>query len=98
MHYTLVTTPSARKSLKKLPRNIREALITKLTPLRTDSDKGKPLQGKFKALRALTAVLISVNYRVVYKVDKVSKEVIIIYAATRENFYKELRRLKLKAA
>jgi mRNA-degrading endonuclease RelE of RelBE toxin-antitoxin system len=40
----------------------------------------------------LKAILKRVEYRVVYDVYDESKEVLIIFLGTRENFYKELRR------
>ena len=96
MAYQLLTVPAARKSFKKLPTEIRKGLVDRLEILKTKPQAGEQLERPWQMFRSFHAVLAGVQYRVVYEVDQRQHLVIIRYAATRENFYKELRRLKLK--
>ena len=96
MTYQLVTVPAARKSFKKHPREVRKSLIDRLEVLKTNPQTGEQLERPWQTLRSFHAVLAGVQYRAVYEVDQRQHLIIIRYAATRENFYKELRRLKLK--
>jgi mRNA-degrading endonuclease RelE of RelBE toxin-antitoxin system len=96
MAYRLVTVPAARKSFKKLPREARKSLIDRLEILKTNPQAGEQLERPWQVFRSFHALLAGVQYRAVYEVDLRQRLIIIRYAATRENFYKELRRLKLK--
>jgi mRNA-degrading endonuclease RelE of RelBE toxin-antitoxin system len=98
MTYQLVTVPSAHKALKKLPKPIKTELVKALTPLKENPHLGKQLDSPFTKLRAVKIILKGTHYRVAYEVNQKQKEIIIHYAATRENFYKQLRRLNLKTA
>lgn len=95
MTYTIVTVPTARKSLKKLPKPIQKSLIEKLSVLKTDTNAGEQLERPFQAFRSFHTAIVGTQYRVVYEVDPHNQQIIVRYAATRENFYKQLRQLKL---
>ena len=96
MAYQRVTVPAARKSFKKLPKRVRQALIERLDTLKSNLHSGEQLERPWHMFRSVHAVLKGIHYRAVYEVDLQNQLVIIRYAASRENFYKELRRLKLK--
>jgi mRNA-degrading endonuclease RelE of RelBE toxin-antitoxin system len=96
MSYTLVTVPAARQGLKKLPKPVREYLIQALEVLKENPHQGEPLERPWQAFRSFHTKYNNVSYRVIYEVDRLQKLIILHYAATRENFYKELRRLRLK--
>ena len=93
MPYTLVASPSGRKSLKKLPKVIQKHIREKLQELQSNPLSAPPLQGRFSHLRSLHTRFQSVDYRVIYHVDTKKQQVIIIYVATRQNIYRELDRL-----
>ena len=97
MVYKIVTVPAARKSLKKLPKPVQKHLIEKLHALKANSSAGEQLERPFQAFRSFHTIIRGTHYRVVYEVDQKQQHIIIRYAATRENFYKQLRRLKLKS-
>jgi mRNA-degrading endonuclease RelE of RelBE toxin-antitoxin system len=96
MAYQLVTIPSARRALKKLPLAVRKHLIDAIQPLTENPQIGDQLQGNWRFLRSFHTVYRRTDYRIAYEVDKKNNQIIIRFAASRENFYKELRRLKLK--
>lgn len=96
MEYGLYTTSSGKRALKKLPREVKRHLLEKLQALKTDPRLGEQLEGEFRSLRSLHTQSAGTDYRVAYEVDDKEQAVIIWYASSRENFYKELRRLPLK--
>ena len=96
MVYTLLTTPAAHKSFKKLPKHIAHALIEALAVLAENPLEGQQLSGRYHFLRSFHWRYQGTQYRVVYQVDTVKSEILIHHAATRENFYRVLDQLKLK--
>lgn len=94
--YQLVTVAPARRALKKLPHPVRKHLVKESQVLTTNPNHGERLEGQWRFLRSFHTVYRRTHYRVIYEVDTRGKHIIIRYAATRENFYKTLRQLKLK--
>ena len=94
--YQIVTLPVSRKSLKKLPTSVRKRLIESLQLLKTNPYHGEQLTGEWRLFRSFHFKHENVQYRVVYEVNEKEKLIIVRYAASRENFYRELRNLKLK--
>lgn len=94
--YTVLTVPPARKSFKKLPPQIRSAIVEKLQILSTRPMMGEPLDPPLQRFRSFHLSLSGSQYRVMYCVVTAKREVVVCYAGTRENFYKEARRLNLK--
>lgn len=93
MQYELLITPSAQRSVKKLPLNIKQKLLEEIQILISFPMSGEPLRKEFKGLFSLHLKIVNTQYRVVYKIDNAACVILILYAATRENFYKELKRL-----
>jgi len=98
MNYGLYTTPAGQRTLKKFYPKVREYLFKELQALKTNPYLGRQLEGDMRFLRTLHTKHAGTEYRVAYEVNEKKQAVIIRYAATRENFYKELRRLPLKSA
>jgi mRNA-degrading endonuclease RelE of RelBE toxin-antitoxin system len=96
MSYRLVTVPASRKALKKLPRTVRENLIQALQILCENPVAGESLQGEYGFLWSFHYRYQTIEYRVVYEVLERQQEIVIRHAATRENFYKQLKEMKLK--
>jgi mRNA-degrading endonuclease RelE of RelBE toxin-antitoxin system len=96
MSYELFTTPSGQRSLRKLPRNVREYLFEELQVLKTDPLTGEQLKGALRSLRSFHTKLNNTHYRVAYEVKSKDQSIVVWYAATRETFYAELQRLNLK--
>ena len=91
--YRLVVTPSAKRSLKKLPLQVREDLIEATKNLESDPYAGEKLSGPLYFLYSFHFKSGNVEYRVAYTIDHKQKMIMIHFAHTRENFYEKLRRL-----
>lgn len=91
--HKLVITPSAKRSLKKLPIKIREELIKAVKILETDIYAGEKLSGSLHFLYSLHFKYNNTEYRAVYSIDSKNKLVIIHFAGSRENFYEKIKRL-----
>lgn len=91
--YERVITSSAKRALKKLPRDVREELLRSTCILETNPDAGTQLSGRLFSLRSFHFKFRNIEYRVAYSTDHPKKLVIIHLAHTRENFYDKLRRL-----
>jgi len=91
--YERVITPSAKRSLKKLPRRVREELIEATSILEADPYAGEKLSGSLYFLYSFHFKLNNTEYRVAYTIDDVKELVVFHFAHTRENFYEKLRRL-----
>ena len=96
MSFTLITVPASRKALKKLPKQVRQHIVDELQKLRDNPYQCDQLKTPFQAFRSFHTKLNNTQYRVVYEVAEKEKQIILRYAASRENFYKELQRLKLQ--
>lgn len=96
MAYQIVTTPAARRAIKKLPLNARNHLIKATTVLSDNPHQGQQLQKRWRFLRSFHTRFQGTDYRVVYEIDSKRKLVIIRFAASRENFYRKLHEMKLR--
>jgi mRNA-degrading endonuclease RelE of RelBE toxin-antitoxin system len=97
--HTILSTPSARRSLKKLPKSVKKHLLKELQILKHNPTKGEKLNPPLGFLRSLHTRFKNSDYRVVYEVIQVidkKNEILVHFAASRENFYKQLLRLNLK--
>lgn len=97
MAYQLFTLPLARRALKKLPKTVRQHLVNEVSTLAKNPHQHDVLEGQWRFLRSFHLVFKRTHYRVVYEINESKKQIYIHYAATRENFYRTLRRLKLKS-
>ncbi len=95
MAYAILTTPTGRKSLRKLPQPIGKHLVTEMEQLQHNPLAGSQLQG-YSFLRVLRTRVHATDYRIVYEVNKAAHQVIIHFVASRENFYKQLSRKNLR--
>lgn len=91
--YQRVITPSAKRSLKKLPNQVRVDLVEATKILETNPLAGEKLSGSLHFLYSFHFKSNNVNYRVAYTVNHAQRQVEVHFADTRENFYEKLRRL-----
>lgn len=98
MSYTLYTTPTGQRSLRKLPAATRKQLLKKLQKLRQDPLSCPRLQGELRYLRSLHTRIQAADYRIAYEVDTKQRHILIHLAATRENFYRKLRKMIRRSA
>lgn len=91
--YQRVITPSAKRSLKKLPHEARERIINATEILEHNPYAGEKLSGVLYFLYSFHFKFRNVEYRVIYTIEEEKKQIIIHFAHTRENFYLKVRRL-----
>ena len=91
--YRRVVTTSAQRSLKRLPRLVREDLLRVTEILEDNPLAGDKLSGPLHFLYSLHFKSNNVNYRVAYTIDHDKRLIEVHLADTRENFYLKLRRL-----
>jgi len=91
--YLRVITPSASRSLKKLPKRIRELLVIATEILEQNPYAGEKLTGPLYFLYSFHFKIGTTEYRVAYTINHEKGLVIVHLAHTRENFYEKVRRL-----
>lgn len=92
--YDFVVINSCKKDFKKLDREvqkfIRHFCFSKILQ---NPFIGKKLKGgEFKKILKFGAIFKKTDYRIIYKIEKEKLIVIFIMVASRENFYKKLKR------
>jgi mRNA-degrading endonuclease RelE of RelBE toxin-antitoxin system len=97
MTYTLNIDQPALTLFKKLPKNIQRILIEKAQVLTTHPTAGAALKGKYRLLRSLHLSIEGTAYRIIYQIFQQSETIVVRLAGTRENIYKKLDEMKLKA-
>ena len=97
MRYIVYATPTSQRALRKLPEAVKAHLLGEIKALATHPLQNPSLQGGSRFLRSLHTRFRATDYRIAYEVDQKKREVAIHYVSTRENFYRKLRKLKLKS-
>jgi len=93
--YDLQYAKPAEQYLKKInDKNLLDAFKKALDEIKKNPYIGKQKTGDLRGLYGFDVYHSGINYELAYRiVEKNGKTVIIILAGTRENFYKELKRL-----
>lgn len=94
--YSLLITPTGQRSLKKLPKSLQKILLELSLSLKDNPLAGEKLKGSLTFLRSLHTRIKNTDYRIAYEIIETKSELVIHYLASRENFYKQLERLRLK--
>lgn len=97
MPYEITITRAAERMLKKLAPPVRKHIAKEAIQLAEAPLTGSQLAGELRGLRCVHSVYRRTDYRIVYHVNAAHKEVTILAVGSRENFYKQLRGLKLKS-
>lgn len=86
-------TPSGERSLKKLPREVRRALLDASAALEEDPFRaGERLHGPLAFLYSFHLKIQNVKYRMAYTIDTEKQIVLVHYIGPREGFYDRLLR------
>lgn len=93
--YTLNITSAAAHVFKKLPQEVKGILLEEAQIIKENPQQGEQLKGKYSFLRSLHCGFKGSQYRIIYQV--MGKEIVIRLADTRENIYRRLDEMKLKA-
>lgn len=92
--YRIVITPSAKKSARKLPKNVREEIITQSQKLKENPYYlGEKLSSSLHFLYSFHIKFNNVEYRLAYTINESRKLIIVHLVGPRENFYEKLKRL-----
>jgi len=87
LKFTVLLTPKAARSLRKLQRPIGARIVQALESLETAPETGERLRpSEFWKVRVG-------DYRVIYEIDRTSNRVIILFVGHRKNVYDEFSRL-----
>lgn len=87
MTYSVLLTPKAARSLRKLERSVGERIQKSLAELAQDPEAGELLKpSRFWKIRAG-------DYRAIYEIDKPSRRIIVLFVGHRKNVYDEISRL-----
>lgn len=82
--YKVVVVPTAQKSFNRLPKNIRDRIVTALRKLQETPRIGKPLKGEFAGKYSLRVW----PYRIIYRVFEEQLLVEVIDIGHRQGVYK----------
>ncbi len=91
--HQIVITPSAKKSTKKLPEEVRKEVVEQSQKLRENPYLGEKLSGSLHFLYSFHIKFKGENYRISYTIDKSKRLVIVHLVGKREGFYERLKRL-----
>lgn len=91
--YQLVITPSAKRTAKRLPRNVRKEIVAQSQKLKENPYLGEKLSSSLHFLYSFHIKFKGVEYRLAYTIDESRKLIIVHLVGPRENFYEKLKRL-----
>jgi mRNA-degrading endonuclease RelE of RelBE toxin-antitoxin system len=91
--FQLFITSSAKRSAKRLPRQVREEVIAQSEKLKENPYLGEKLTGPLHFLYSLHIKMNNIHYRVAYTVDAEQKRITVYLIGPREGFYQRLTRL-----
>ena len=87
MTFSVLLTPNAARSLRKLQRSIGLRIVASLKELEEHPEAGEQLKAsRFWKIRAG-------DYRMIYEIDSESNRVVILFVGHRKNVYDEFSRL-----
>jgi mRNA-degrading endonuclease RelE of RelBE toxin-antitoxin system len=97
MPYEVFTTSATDRMLKKLARQVQRHVLQEAARLVEDPIAGSQLEGELRGFRCVRTIFMRTHYRIVYQFNPTKKAVTIVTIGSRENFYQQLRRLKLRS-
>ncbi len=91
--FKVFITASAKKSAKKLPKEIRQNIIDKSKKLKINPYLGEKLSGSLHFLYSFHFKIKGVQYRLAYTINKPKKLIVVHLISKREGFYNRLKML-----
>ena len=82
--YQVVVSAEARKSVRRLPKEVNAAVVAALAGLATEPRAGKPLVGELRGLWSLRRG----DYRVLYRINDETKRVEVARIGHRRDVYR----------
>jgi mRNA-degrading endonuclease RelE of RelBE toxin-antitoxin system len=95
--YKVYISSSARKEAKKLPPQVREAVLVAGRVLETEPYAGERLTGSLHMLYSFHFSVGQSQYRIAYTLDHPHQLVIVHLIQSRENFYEKQAAVSLAA-
>ncbi len=87
MTFSVLLTPKAARSLKKLQRSVGRRVAESLRQLEQSPEGGEQLRpSRFWKIRVG-------DYRAIYEIDRSSNRIIVLFVGHRKNVYDEFSRL-----
>lgn len=91
--YQILIANHAGKKIKKFTKTLRQKIYQEASGLRKNPLAGEKLKGGLSFLYSLHFRHKNTDYRIVYIISHKKKTITIQAVATRENFYKKLKRI-----
>lgn len=96
MTYNVEISSTAKRLVKKFPRNIREEIVKHSKIIASNPSVGEKLRGKHSFLFSYHFGFKGVQYRMIYEISQEKKIIYIRLATTRENIYRRLEEMNVK--
>jgi len=91
--FEIVITRTAKKSVKKLSRAVKEEIVQQSQKLKENPYIGEKLSGSLHFLYSFHLTAEGIHYRLAYTVDVEKQQIVVHLIGPREGFYQRLRRL-----
>ena len=91
--YEIFMAPSAHRRYKKFPPALKNRIKEEAEALRSDPYICEELKGPLRGIRSYHFVYNSIEYRIAYRILEQKKEIEVVLAKSRENFYQTLKRV-----
>ncbi len=91
--YDIQFGPAAFRIFKKLPKDVRNILLSKILSIQKNPLLGEPLKGSYRFFRSVHVGFKGTKYRIIYQVFTQTSTIIIRLANKRENIYSRLEQL-----
>jgi mRNA-degrading endonuclease RelE of RelBE toxin-antitoxin system len=91
--YVVRFTTGAARIVKKLPKEVQQAIFEKAKILAAQPLAGEPLKGRHRQFRSLHLSHNGVAYRIIYQVFEKAETAMVYLADKRENIYKRLEHM-----
>jgi mRNA-degrading endonuclease RelE of RelBE toxin-antitoxin system len=96
MAYTVQISSTAQRLARKLPKDVRRAIVDHAKRLAAKPHAGEKLKGGLSFLYAYHFNHKGVSYRIIYEISQKRRQILVCLASSRENVYRKLSNMRLK--
>jgi mRNA-degrading endonuclease RelE of RelBE toxin-antitoxin system len=96
MAYTVQISSTAQRLARKLPKDVRRAIVLHAKKLAAKPHAGEKLKGRLSFLYSYHFNHEGVSYRIIYEISQKRRQVFIRLASSRENVYRKLSKMRVK--
>lgn len=94
MVYRVELAQRAQRSIKRLDKPLQKIFRNKIGEISEDPHTAEPLTQDLKGWWSFHFIYRRVDYRIIYRIYGKEKLVLVGLAGSRENIYKELKKIK----